>query len=75
MTDLCIRCGAAPVWPGDWLHCVPCFQIVCNEIHEAECELRERDAYEPDAIGRLMMDEGLGFIEAVERLAHERGLK
>ena len=28
-----------------------------------------------DAIGRLMRDEGIGFIEAVERLAKEHGLQ
>jgi hypothetical protein len=75
MADLCIRCGVAPIWPGDWLHCEPCFQDVCNEIHEAEIALDEGYDYEPDAIGRLMLAEGVGFIKAVERLARERGLK
>ena len=71
MTDLCIRCGALPATKSDWLHCEPCFQAVCNEIHEAEEAGIEWQ--EPDAIGRLMRDDGIGFIEAVERLAKERG--
>ena len=73
MTDLCIRCGALPASKSDWLHCEPCFQDVCEEVHQAECELRTAEEGEPDAIGRLMRDDGIGFIEAVERLAKERG--
>jgi len=67
VTDPCIRCGALPATKSDWLHCEPCFQAVCDEVHQAEGE-------ENDAIGRLMLKDGLSFIEAVERLAKERGM-
>jgi hypothetical protein len=43
VTDLCIRCGAAPATPVEWPHCEPCYQIVCDEVHQAICELREQD--------------------------------
>jgi hypothetical protein len=77
LTDLCIRCGALPATKSDWLHCEPCFQDVCEEVHQAERELNDReDLHEyQDDIGKLMLDEGIGFIEAVERLAKERGLQ
>ena len=42
MIPICERCGVEPAKPGDWMHCEECYQIVCNEIHEVECELRER---------------------------------
>ena len=81
---LCIRCEMAyPDQAGDWLHCEPCYQIVCNEIADAEAEERtisipipphpddpDRDAR--DEIAELMMTQGLTFIEAVEELLVER---
>ena len=77
MTDLCIRCGALPATPGDWLHCEPCFQDVCEEVNQDERELNDREElheYQDDIV-KLMLDEGIGFIEAVERLAKERDLR
>lgn len=46
MTDLCIRCGALPATDSGWPHCEDCYQLACNEAHEAECDMwdAERDA-------------------------------
>lgn len=38
MIPICERCGVAPAKPGDWMHCEECYQIVCDEVHQAECE-------------------------------------
>lgn len=64
----CIRCGLRPAEPRlDWLHCEPCYQDVCNEVGAVQAE-------ETDAISRLMANEGLSFVDAVERLGRERWL-
>lgn len=76
MIDLCIRCGTAPATPGDWLHCEPCFQDVCNEVEQARSDLDDADNEHAigtlDAIGKLMDAEGLSFMDAVERLYREQ---
>jgi hypothetical protein len=70
---LCERCGVVPAARGDWMHCEECYQIVCNEIHEAWVKLREgEETAERDEIGRLMETLDLSFVEAVEMLAVER---
>jgi hypothetical protein len=65
MSEPCIRCGIQPARKHDWLHCEDCYQIVCQEI---------ADAWADDPISRLMREQDVGFVEAVEWLAVERGL-
>jgi hypothetical protein len=36
MVTLCIRCSVLPSTLGGHPHCDDCYQIVCNEIHDAE---------------------------------------
>ncbi len=46
MIEPCIRCGVRPACPTcDWLHCEPCWHIMCDEVHQALADL---DADPPD---------------------------
>jgi hypothetical protein len=68
MTEPCIRCGERAPAPGNGLYCEPCWQQQAHEAHETLRDLGE------DAVSLLMKDGGLSFVEAVERLAGDRGL-
>ena len=64
MSDFCFLCERNPItWPGTGM---------CEQCHQETAELEY--AAEHDAISRLMREQGVDFIEAVEWLAVERGV-
>ena len=67
MTDRCFLCERNPVtWPGSGM-CEACEQETAEQIHEAL-------AWD-DNISRLMREQDVSFVEAVEWLAAERGVR
>ena len=67
MTDLCFLCERNPVtWPGSGM-CEACEQETADEAHRA--------MWVDDDISRLMREQDVSFVEAVEWLAAERGVR
>ena len=55
MTELCIRCGAMPATDSGWPHCEDCYQLVMNEVHEAECEIWDAERADERRVRRAML--------------------
>ena len=73
MTDICnpLRQAAGGVQP----RLAALRALLQRGVRGGRAGPRWVDDAPPDPIGRLMIDEGLSFVEAVERLAQERGLQ
>ena len=55
MTDLCIRCASLPATDREWPHCEDCYQLMMNEIHEAECEQDAAERADERRVRRAVM--------------------
>lgn len=66
MNELCIRCELVPAEDPYWPECEACWQLTCDEVHEA---------WAADPIHQRMEREGIDFVTAVQREARSRGLR